>query len=70
MRFHEILSVADRVFLLTESNPFARKAGADLGKNPFSRNAEMNKSLHKTESFFNKVEAAEVDKSKRACRHA
>lgn len=45
-----------------ESNPFARKPGADTGRNPFNRTAEMNKSLHKTESFFNKVEAAESDK--------
>ena len=48
-----------------ESNPFARKAGAETGKSPFNRNAEMNKSLHKGDSFFNKVEAAEADKSKR-----
>ncbi|KAH8083763.1 hypothetical protein BXZ70DRAFT_1073548 [Cristinia sonorae] len=53
------------------ANPFARKPGADTNArpNPFSsRPADtlMNqKSLHKSESFFTKVDAAEADKSKR-----
>ncbi|KAH9942276.1 uncharacterized protein BXZ73DRAFT_87916 [Epithele typhae] len=48
------------------SNPFARKPGADNGRNPFSRSADANKSLHKSESFFTKVDAAEADKGKRS----
>ncbi|PIL34239.1 hypothetical protein GSI_03950 [Ganoderma sinense ZZ0214-1] len=49
------------------SNPFARKPAADANsRNPFARTADMNKSLHKSESFFNKVDAAEAaDKGKR-----
>ena len=51
----------------TKANPFARKTGADAGRNPFTKNSEMNKSLHKSESFFNKVDAAENEKGKRKC---
>ncbi|TBU37864.1 hypothetical protein BD309DRAFT_973062 [Dichomitus squalens] len=49
------------------SNPFARKPGAGdaNGRNPFARSADANKSVHKSESFFNKVDAAEADKGKR-----
>ncbi len=49
------------------SNPFARKPAADANsRNPFARGADANKSLHKSESFFNKVDAAEAaDKGKR-----
>ncbi|TFK94640.1 hypothetical protein K466DRAFT_475981 [Polyporus arcularius HHB13444] len=49
------------------SNPFARKPAADNNnnRNPFSRTADANKSLHKSESFFAKVDAAEAEKGKR-----
>ncbi|KAI0268637.1 WD40 repeat-like protein [Gloeopeniophorella convolvens] len=46
-----------------KANPFAKKA-ADNSKNPFARNNPNNKSLHKSESFFDKVEAAETGKTK------
>lgn len=36
-----------------------------MNRNPFNRTAEVNKSLHKSDSFFNKVDLAEVDKTKR-----
>lgn len=54
---------------LTESsgsNPFARKPAANANRNPFDRSADVNKSLHKSESFFTKVDAAEAEKGKRA----
>lgn len=51
----------------TEANPFARKVNAENGRNPFSKSSDMNKSLHKSESFFTKVDAAENEKSKRKC---
>ncbi|TFK20918.1 hypothetical protein FA15DRAFT_624697 [Coprinopsis marcescibilis] len=41
-------------------NPFARKSAPDTNKNPFSRSNENNRSLHKSESFFDKVDAAET----------
>ncbi|KAI0371170.1 hypothetical protein BV20DRAFT_965857 [Pilatotrama ljubarskyi] len=49
------------------SNPFARKPGADntSNRNPFARSADANKAVHKSESFFAKVDAAEADKGKR-----
>lgn len=52
--------------MLLGSNPFARKSIADNGRNPFSRGGEMNKSLHKSESFFKKAEDAETGKIKGA----
>jgi hypothetical protein len=36
----------------------------DHGRNPFTRKTEQSKTNHKSESFFNKVNAAEVDKAK------
>lgn len=51
---------------LTEANPFAKKpSGAtDGSRNPFARDGPNNKSLHKSESFFDKAEAAETGKWK------
>ncbi|KAH7923714.1 WD40 repeat-like protein [Leucogyrophana mollusca] len=49
-------------------NPFARKAGQEPKRNPFARKPEVNKPIQKSESFFNKVEAAELDKGKRECQ--
>ncbi|KIJ67758.1 hypothetical protein HYDPIDRAFT_147689 [Hydnomerulius pinastri MD-312] len=46
-------------------NPFARKSALETKRNPFARKPELNKPIQKSESFFNKVEAAEFDKSKR-----
>ncbi|KAI0256176.1 WD40 repeat-like protein [Lactifluus subvellereus] len=47
------------------TNPFAKKPGgaADGSRNPFARD-NPNKSLHKSESFFDKAEAAETGKWK------
>jgi chromosome transmission fidelity protein 4 len=53
--------------LLTEANPFAKKSNgstADGSRNPFARDNPNNKSLHKSESFFDKAEAAETGKWK------
>ncbi|KAG1751494.1 WD40 repeat-like protein [Suillus paluster] len=41
------------------NNPFARKTGQEVKKNPFARKPELNKPIEKSESFFNKVEVAE-----------
>ncbi|KIK96661.1 hypothetical protein PAXRUDRAFT_45846, partial [Paxillus rubicundulus Ve08.2h10] len=46
-------------------NPFARKAAPETKRNPFARKPELNKPIQKSESFFNKVEAAELDNGKR-----
>ncbi|KAH9045120.1 hypothetical protein EDB84DRAFT_1469307 [Lactarius hengduanensis] len=48
------------------ANPFAKKPSdaADGSRNPFARNHPNNKSLHKSESFFDKAEAAETGKWK------
>ncbi|KAJ7462267.1 hypothetical protein B0H11DRAFT_2285618 [Mycena galericulata] len=41
-------------------NPFARKVGQENGRNPFGRKPELNsKTIQKSESFFDKVDAAE-----------
>ncbi|KAJ7680302.1 hypothetical protein DFH06DRAFT_1076932 [Mycena polygramma] len=39
-------------------NPFARKVGQESGRNPFARKADF-KTLQKSESFFDKVDAAD-----------
>ncbi|KAI0930326.1 hypothetical protein AcW1_009052 [Taiwanofungus camphoratus] len=51
------------------NNPFARKPGADTGRNPFSRSIDANKPLQKSDSFFTKIDAAELDKSKRPAQN-
>ncbi|KAI9461236.1 hypothetical protein BJY52DRAFT_217010 [Lactarius psammicola] len=55
-----------RLTSLTGANPFAKKPSeaADGSHNPFARNNPNNKSLHKSESFFDKAEAAETGKWK------
>lgn len=47
-------------------NPFARKAGQDNGRNPFAKTVDASKSLHKSDSFFAKVDAVETNKTKGA----
>ncbi|KAH9956929.1 WD40 repeat-like protein [Russula dissimulans] len=51
-----------------KANPFAKKpnGAADGSRNPFGRDNPNNKSLHKSESFFEKAEAAETGKWKGA----
>ncbi|KAG2756173.1 hypothetical protein P692DRAFT_20826324 [Suillus brevipes Sb2] len=41
------------------NNPFSRKPGQEVKRNPFARKPELNKPIQKSESFFNKVEVAE-----------
>lgn len=53
------LHIGHANFCLSEFNPFARKAAPDTNKNPFARGLESSKSLHKSDSFFDKVDAAE-----------
>ena len=56
---------------LTEANPFAKKpnVASDGSRNPFGRDNPNNKSLHKSESFFDKAEAAETGKWKGLLSH-
>jgi chromosome transmission fidelity protein 4 len=51
---------------MTEANPFTKKSNGavDGSRNPFGRDGPNNKSLHKSESFFDKAEAAETGKWK------
>lgn len=51
--------------MLVESNPFARKPGGDGNRNPFAKSTENNRNVHKSDSFFTKVVAAEAEKPKR-----
>ncbi|KAF4621226.1 hypothetical protein D9613_000247 [Agrocybe pediades] len=44
-----------------KSNPFARKATQETNKNPFARKTDTSKTIHKSESFFDKVDAAETE---------
>ncbi|KAJ3498189.1 hypothetical protein NMY22_g19625 [Coprinellus aureogranulatus] len=48
----------------TKGNPFARKPGQEsTTRNPFARSVEKQGSLHKSESFFDKVDASEFGTS-------
>ncbi|KAL6310466.1 hypothetical protein BKA93DRAFT_814193 [Sparassis latifolia] len=53
---------------LSRGNPFARKVGADTGRNPFTRSVEANRSVQKSESFFNKVDVAETTRASHSAR--
>ncbi|KAH9484953.1 Minichromosome loss protein 1 [Psilocybe cubensis] len=48
-----------------KSNPFARKTNETNNKNLFARKAESNKPVQKSESFFEKVDAAESEAAPR-----
>ena len=50
-----------------ESNPFARKTNQDANRNPFGRRSEM-KTIQKSESFFEKVDAAESESAPKKSR--
>lgn len=51
--------------MIAEANPFARKPGQEGNRNPFARKSDANKTIQKSESFFDKVDAAESDVGKR-----
>lgn len=55
----------DLTFFVVEANPFARKTNQDSSKNPFARKSEPNKTIQKSESFFDKVDAAESEPTHR-----
>jgi hypothetical protein len=62
---HRFLSLSHTHTFAVESNPFAKKPGQEINRNPFARKADANKTIQKSESFFDKVDAAETDKGKR-----
>lgn len=47
-----------------ETNPFAKRPGQDTTRNPFGRKVDGNKVISKSESFFEKVDAASTDMGK------
>ncbi|KAJ7218083.1 hypothetical protein GGX14DRAFT_495522 [Mycena pura] len=50
-----------------KTNPFARKSGQDTNKNPFARKSDVSRTIQKSESFFEKVDAVDdIVKSKRS----
>jgi len=56
------MSFCPRLTVLSiESNPFARKPGAENTRNPFARKSESNKTIQKSESFFDKIDAVDED---------
>lgn len=56
------------VSIIEEVNPFARKPGQEA-RNPFARKADVNgKTIQKSESFFEKVDAAESEAGTRPKR--
>ena len=54
-------------FIHLESNPFARKTNQDANRNPFGRRSEI-KTIQKSESFFEKVDAAESESAPKKSR--
>lgn len=57
------------MFVLPETNPFARKGPPPVpvfkNKNPFGKKADSSKTIQKSESFFDKVDAAESEPTPR-----
>lgn len=55
-----IMLIAECLTSAAEVNPFARKGPLDTNRNPFARKTDNSKILHKSETFFEKVDAAEA----------
>ncbi|KAI0320775.1 WD40 repeat-like protein [Amylostereum chailletii] len=58
------LGESSAAFPKPKANPFANKSATAQNRNPFARPVEHSKSLHKSESFFDKAEAAETGRPK------